>query len=261
MKSRVIIVTPAIAEEYLALNKENRPFDQKWADFLAREMKNGLWRDTGESITFHNKRLINGQHRLTAIIISNKPQQLVIVYTEDENAFDCIDQGKKRTTGQVLKLSGYEAGATLSAAVRFIEIHNHKGTRPERHQSSAMVRNILENHPGIVSSSDRAPKCPSRLCPRSLLVAAHYLFSQSNPDLADEFLHEVATGENLRANHPAMSLRRRMMEKNAYGSGTARKHMLAIFIKAWNARILGNDIKVLGWRGGDDSPEPWPRCI
>lgn len=67
-------ITPRIAKTMLSHNTGNRPLRKAVVQRYATDMENGDWQDNGDPIRFDtNGRLIDGQHRLEAVILSDTP--------------------------------------------------------------------------------------------------------------------------------------------------------------------------------------------
>ena len=110
MKTELITITPKMAEEFLAKNmKRNRPVMKSTVNAYARTMKAGGWNTTHQGIAFNDKgELIDGQHRLHAIIAANVPITMNVTYDVHQipgEAFT-IDMGRKRTYGNIAVMSG-----------------------------------------------------------------------------------------------------------------------------------------------------------
>lgn len=84
--AKVETITPDIAKTMLGENVNNRRISHDNVNMFAREMRNGEWRFNGEAIKFSKDgRLLDGQHRLLAVIAADKPlTTLVIRGLEDE---------------------------------------------------------------------------------------------------------------------------------------------------------------------------------
>jgi hypothetical protein len=105
---RIEMIGPREAEAYLAKQKFNRPVRMKWINFLANEMLNGFWVMNGETIIFNKKdELIDGQHRLKAVLIAGGTYPFLVVHGADENAFSTIDTGQKRSPSDALYIAGF----------------------------------------------------------------------------------------------------------------------------------------------------------
>src|SRR5689334_14071605 len=62
-----VTMTPYLAQVFLGLGGPNRTLNKRRVDALVRQLREGRWRATGESIIVSRTHLVNGQHRLTAI--------------------------------------------------------------------------------------------------------------------------------------------------------------------------------------------------
>lgn len=115
------LVTPSMASEFLAIANydDQRPTRPLWTKYLADEMALGSFKQNTliEFVRVKKSRklhLIDGQHRLGAVIRSGKPQTFVVLETEVESDEDAarlyyrIDQGLKR--GAVDQLRVLEIG-------------------------------------------------------------------------------------------------------------------------------------------------------
>lgn len=104
-------VTPHIAKRWLESNEDRqRKMNLNQVYQYVNQMKKGLWiPDTGESVKFSaSKRLIDGQHRLQAIVDAEEPRILMIMRgIADENIVK-MDQGKKRNLADIFKIQGID---------------------------------------------------------------------------------------------------------------------------------------------------------
>lgn len=132
MEISTILVTPDLAREWLDKhNTNNRPLQKGHVGFLANQMKAGKWMETGDSIKFgKNRELIDGQHRLMAIIRTGIPIPFLVVREVDDEAFEVIDTGRKRSAADVLMVASiFEGGPErmkfLSGAIRAILGRGH----------------------------------------------------------------------------------------------------------------------------------------
>jgi hypothetical protein len=99
MKMQVIEITPTQAAEWLAMNIEsNRPINRKRVSFYADQIKRDLWKVSHQGIAFDkNERLLDGQHRLTAIVEADVPVQMAVIYGAETTTFDILDAGMGRS--------------------------------------------------------------------------------------------------------------------------------------------------------------------
>jgi len=101
MKSEVRTVTPREAAQWLehsnGHNRHNRPLSKSYVSYLAREIEVGNWRLTHQGIAFDSDgTLVDGQHRLSAIIEAKKPIQILVTLGLPVERFPIIDRGVAR---------------------------------------------------------------------------------------------------------------------------------------------------------------------
>ncbi|KKK87926.1 hypothetical protein LCGC14_2748340 [marine sediment metagenome] len=121
---RIADVTPEDVKSWLVNNEGNRNLRGGWINKLARDMTAGTYTLSPDCIAFdqHGK-LINGQHRLLAIIKSGTTQTMLIVDGLPSNSITNIDTGMLRQFGDMLHFHRGEVnGRTLGAVVSFVYI-------------------------------------------------------------------------------------------------------------------------------------------
>lgn len=132
METRLTLVTPAMAREWLERNRDNRPLRPGVVDGFLQAYRRGEWKITHQGIAFSKSgRLLDGQHRLT--FISELPDKTVVPMNVssdlEEDAFDCIDQGFKRTVSDL-----YMVSAGLVSVGRFVcklAVPDRSGVTPQ----------------------------------------------------------------------------------------------------------------------------------
>lgn len=103
----VIDLTPEIAEDWLThCNTHNRKLIDSHVEYLADEMKAGRWRLTHQGIAFSDNRvLLDGQHRLWAVVLSGVTVPTRVFVNERSEAMEVLDTGQRRRNDQILTLS------------------------------------------------------------------------------------------------------------------------------------------------------------
>jgi len=106
--SIVIDVTPEIAAAWLTeCNTHNRRLIDAHVEALAGEMKDGRWRLTHQGIAFSTNRvLLDGQHRLWAIVISEVTVPMRVFFNEPANSIGAIDAIRPRGNDEIITLAG-----------------------------------------------------------------------------------------------------------------------------------------------------------
>jgi len=112
MESKVVMITPDMAREMLEHNmKNNRRMNRETIMRYARIMKAGGWNLTHQGIAFDDKgELIDGQHRLNAIVQANVPVEMMVTYGVEHHEGEAftIDAGRRRTIMNIMQISGID---------------------------------------------------------------------------------------------------------------------------------------------------------
>lgn len=126
MKTQVQTVTPEIASRFLQKNQGNRDYRKSWIAHLSRIIQNGEWMVTHQGIALDKSgNLIDGQHRLLAIIDSGIPVQMNVTYDAESSTFGCIDIGVKRNLADITRFNKKTA-EVCSVMFRFLSIGRQK---------------------------------------------------------------------------------------------------------------------------------------
>jgi hypothetical protein len=140
LQIKSVVITPAMAKELLTTNHEkNRKIKPAVVQSYKRQMEKGLWRtNTGEGIKISDsQKLINGQHRLEAIIEFGKPVEMLIFYGIPEDSMTCIDDGVKRSLTDAMMINGKSVpnqGAINGALSCLMTLYHC--SKEERHYSA-----------------------------------------------------------------------------------------------------------------------------
>lgn len=118
MKTKVVLITPEIAARWLSNNSGNRRITPSRVSALASEMSSGRWILTGQAVQLDSTgRLIDGQHRLSAVVQSGVSVQMLVANGVDRSAQVVIDTGKTRSFSDVLTMNGIGNSDTRMPAV------------------------------------------------------------------------------------------------------------------------------------------------
>ena len=103
----VVYVTPQLAKKWLdECNGFNRPIKQDVIDMYVRQIKSGLWRRTHQGVAFTDeKNLLDGQHRLMAIVNTGVTVPMLIFLDEPKENFEYIDCGRNRSNLDIVRMS------------------------------------------------------------------------------------------------------------------------------------------------------------
>lgn len=235
-------ITPELAAHYLTFNRNNWDIIQARIDGYADEMHRGEWAENGESIKFSkNARLIDGQHRLSAIIKSGVSLHMLVVFGCEEEAQVKIDIGRTKTARGVLTVQGlgnWEA-RTLGTAIH--TLINHEKGLPISSNVKGLNREVeafyLENQTALLATVKLAKDLPRKITPitHAKAMVLHFLFAKIDVATADSFIEKLFTGDSLARTNPIYQLRERILEaQRAGGTPLTTRQQLHACIKSWN---------------------------
>lgn len=105
-------MSPELAAQWLTRNTIDRPQQEHRANSCPTRSSAGEWQLTHQGIAFdEHDALIDGQHRLAAIVRAGLTVPLTVTHGVPRPAFTVMDTGRKRTGRDALALAG-EANAT-----------------------------------------------------------------------------------------------------------------------------------------------------
>ncbi|MER5685320.1 hypothetical protein [Streptomyces sp. NPDC002205] len=251
----VLSVSPKLAGQWLKLNTNNRPLSKNTVQQLAAQIQRGEWQLTHQGIAFdEDDVLIDGQHRLAAIVKAGTTVPLTVTHGVPRTAFTVMDTGRKRTGRDALALVG-EANAThLAAALRglhlYLQTPNSAWSGGSSVTSNDQLLVVLEKHPGIRDALHHGIAL-NRACRITVTAATigWYVTTETRPDIDQSAWREgVVTGALLKSGDPRLTLRNTMLSLAAGRThrrrDDSREHLL-YYLKSWNAWVEGRSMKLL----------------
>tara|TARA_B100001175_G_scaffold42518_1_gene31855 strand:+ start:1690 stop:2607 length:918 start_codon:yes stop_codon:yes gene_type:complete len=253
--SRVETITPARAKQLLATNPNNRKINERHTLKLATTIRENRWVNNGETIKIGIKDgkeiLLDGQHRLTAVVKAEKTIRTHVIYGLDPEVFDTIDQGKKRSLSDVLGIAGYINTSALARTVKLVDMYKTRtmtwGSSDERYPNETWKDLLVSKYPELPDAVDTACSYNSSINPVSSnanTATALYIFREIDPIMADAFMDNVVHGYNLAHDNPILQLRNALI-KQAHGPKDHKwkwPTVLAGLIRVWNAVRKGQTL-------------------
>lgn len=259
-------VTPVLAEQWLQANPRNRRLRRPYIAQLAGIMRRGEWRFNGDAIRrTPDGALLDGQHRLSAVVEADATVDMLIVEGLEEEAQDTIDRGLRRMLSDTLDMRGYSDAKNLAAALSWLHRFQTgsvwwvKGGAA--FPTPAQALELLHQHPGLPNSLrvGSAAKEASFRYPPSLAVALHYLMVQCDSAAADLFFERFIGGYALDEGDAILRLREQVARRGERRLREPPAYVAAWTIKAWNAWRAGRSVRQLRWTGRTGtSVEPFP---
>ena len=156
----------------------------------ASDIAAGHWPFTGDAIRFDvDANLIDGQHRIKAIIESGVTLPFVVVFGLDPKAKHALDMGRRRSAADVLALKGYTQSTRLQGAARQLLLIKHNSYSAKI--TTAEIEDIVERHPKLAECTHHFNN--TRDISPSLLTALYYILAHllEEPDHATDLLNAM----------------------------------------------------------------------
>jgi len=237
--SEVMRVTPPLAERWLRKNIVNRPLSKNWVANLAQRMIDGDWALNGSSIVFdENGLLSDGQHRLSAVASSGVTIETIVTRGVKKDAFETIDEGKKRGIADALSITGEKNTAVLSALLRMIYVYEKYGEL--KHVGRTITNKngiaLLERHPEAREAAAKGRYYRGIFSAITPATGAfgYWLLSQVDKEDADMFFEKLVSGVGLEKGSPILLLRDKMIFNAAARSSINNAEWARFVIKCWN---------------------------
>lgn len=275
----VEMIGPNEAVAYLGRNTDrNRRLRPHLVAVYAKDMSEGNWRLSNDAICFDRDGvLINGQHRLKAIVISGTSQQFFVIRGMDPLAFEYIDIGPSRTMADVLtikgqknanavaaitaKAAGYTKSGYLNSSIARNGVNGTAGglLHVSRKDKIHVTEVLSEIHYGA-ELGKRLSKAGQRLGLASAQIGFLYVLYQSWHTGVEDFIERVV---NLRADvrgdsDPARRVGLRLLD--AQSSTDVDKLSPSVnfgyLVIAANADFQQRSLGKLQWRRRNLYPQP-----
>lgn len=190
--AEIVLVTPQQAAAWLRYNspKQRNQVDG-WVTYLANTIRSGGWYLTHQGIAFDcDGELVDGQHRLNAIILADTPAYLWVIRGLSKEAMQAIDRGKTRSLLHVMQTAGLTVSNDTIAIMRILIGDFHSGRAVVGGQvyhsltDALAIEAIAKHHDALGFSQQRLSRSYGSAVARAAIARAYYYES---PDLLGRF--------------------------------------------------------------------------
>jgi hypothetical protein len=260
------LITPAIAKQILESNLINRRPKPPVVLRYASDMQRGLWKtDTAEFIKISkNGVLLDGQHRLMAVIKANTSVYFNVARGVNDEIFDVIDTGSIRNAGDVFKIAGVKRECTLPSIIStYNKLKNNKTFNVNKNlrlNNSELLQQYYEDElfwQEVGRKSHNWYMSFAKILQPSFIGGFYAYFYEINPKLAESFFDELTTGINV-SNNIIHLLRNKLMQDKISLRKMHLNLKFAYIIKTWNYYVTGKQAVILKF---NPDKEPFPTVI
>lgn len=219
---QLMLITPSIAETFLASRVANRNISNLQVSKYADDMKSGKWEITHQGIAINSQgALVDGQHRLSAVIKSECSVYMWVAFGVDSKTFD---QLRPRSLSDTLKMNyGVSHSTRTIAALRcmmFMPLSTHyQGS----YANMAAMTNIYSDVCDYLDSH-ASPHIVS-VCCAPVIAAIGRAYYHEDTDRLSDFCKILLNGipKNLTTDTAALRLRNYLISNPKSGGSTSQK--------------------------------------
>ena len=256
----VEVITPSVAKQMLEGNVDNRKLRKFRVNQYADAIKRGMWDIQNDAITISKTgRLLNGQHRLTAIVEADTPVQCLVLRGVDDSTYASIDAGLSRNVNDAL-LQAVGGGVNVShiSPIAKMLIAFDCGINIFDTNAMSLVQRqdvvdyvqknneMLEWGKNIGAKADTAVGGVRTAWGVFAILAA----SKHGKDKVEEFINLVIDGVGLKPGDAPLALRNWLSRQRGQLARTATKTNIAVFVGNFNKWMTHEKISVVRPYGG-----------
>tara|TARA_R110000796_G_scaffold88978_1_gene192349 strand:+ start:3586 stop:4509 length:924 start_codon:yes stop_codon:yes gene_type:complete len=219
-------IGPKLATKLLTFYKINRTTKKNNLKNIVNDMINGNWKFDASPIKFNEDNdLIDGEHRLKAIEITEKTFLFTVTLGLSRDVFKILDSGIIRSPGDVFQCAGIPNA--LNAASITASIYAFKngkfsdaGNKVNKLSKSELLIHYrtLRGIQNSIKFAHKVHKSGDGYVKFNTVALFHYLFGEVDEKLAEDFMTQLATGREIGMKSPVGALRKkindRKMDKN-----------------------------------------------
>ena len=236
-------------------NTKNRNLSKTTIITYVDQMVRGQWKLTSQTITFDKDGLlIDGQHRLAAVVKSKLSQTFLIARGGNhDDIFKTYDTGKKRSAGDVLSIENIKnangISGTIKKQIKLTKLYSNIDSGI-RMMTNKDVLDVYSEHPEQYQEIYKfSVKCIKKLklySPTKLSGIISYLTLTKKHD--QNYVFEFF--EALHFNTPHESsvislLRDKLINSMLSQSNLSEVIQVGLIKKAWNYYVSGKDVKLI----------------
>lgn len=259
MKVNRILITPSSAKELLEINVINRRVRKEVVASYARDMKNGKWRDnTGELIKISKSNvLLDGQHRLYAVIQSNVSSYFHVATDIEDDVFTVLDTGKMRGGSDVLQVYGAKNYTRISAIIQSYNVlkRGNLSFKLSKNTTAKLTNQLMleiyidreKFWQEVGRKSDSWYNHFSKILTYSTIGAFYSLFYDIDENDAIEFFDQLCNPNHYPKNSTIILLSKKLIDDRVSSKKMTSVYRNAYILKTWNTFRQKKELRVLSF--------------
>jgi hypothetical protein len=267
---KIETVTPAMARRWLEGNVDNRRLRETRVVYYARMLTDDEWSLSPDAIAFDDQGvLINGQHRLSAVVVADAPARFIILRGVPAATQEIMDQNLSRSLADQLHRRGISNVHVVAGAVKWLHQMAYTEETGNVHYQDDSVRpslrellTVFEKNQELIEQAPTIGRLRyyTKVRPGPTLAIKHRL-AQIDPDETELFYERWTEGTGLQKSDPIWRLREWCISdaRTRHTSGRAPSYRYVAYVfKAWNLWRDGMTTLRLNWVYTPTKRESWP---
>jgi hypothetical protein len=241
-KIEVVQIDPDRALQLLEHNEHNRPMDWSLVALYQRQMEQpDGWRFVGDPIRVSvTGRLLDGQNRLQAVVLSKTTQTFVLVTNLPDESQPYMDVGKKRSASDVFSMyevpNAPKAAAVTNLLVRY-DLRNMLDTKFRLPHAELLAYYQRPENTELIDRATVVGQAMIKLVPISPAVvgAMHAIVSRdSDAFVINEFFEKLRLGYGLEEGDAISALRNWVIRRKREDLRVNRNEYFYLLVRTWN---------------------------
>jgi hypothetical protein len=255
MRVEHLLITPKEAKEFMSKNTLNRRLKQPRINLYANDILNGRWKmETGEMIKISKTdRVLDGQHRLLAIIKANLPMYFHVAFDLEDSIFDVLDTGTPRTASDVFKIKGVKNENKIPSIISvYNQLKSGKRNIKQKDEKVSSTNQMVLNQylmdeefwQRICAISGSLYLSFAKILSPSTIGGTYAFFYEKDEEQTATFFRQLCLGSDI-TNETINILRNKLIQDKLAVRKLPTDIKLAFIIKTWNCFRLNKELKVL----------------
>jgi hypothetical protein len=247
----MIDVSPALATAWLDENRRhNRNISPTNVSKIAEEMATeGRWMpNPQQGIAFDSDdALIDGQHRLLAVVKTGKIIRMAVWRGLPPEFFDLIDRGVARNFRQIIQIAGYRNSAPVVETIRLVCNLENGFHRTYTPLNTSRIQSTMDTYASdleIVYSRCKGANKTFKTSNENFLLAMFLGYLQDS-DVTLDFIDQYKTGYGLKPGDPAHTLREHVFARHNSLNEVRPRQLFVRAAHSLNQRLEDKPLKLM----------------
>ncbi len=234
---RLVYLTPDVAAQWLErFNTSNRKIQMTHVNSIARDIRSGNWMMNAQPIAFEGDpfsgeaTLLNGQHRLEAVVKAEAGIEVMIATGLSHEAFATFDMHARHAHRKYIA-KGDERVLAAAAKLQW-RVDNNLAPADRSAPSATEIEMTIRDHPELMEAFPVSRKKEMQDIGSAGILTFFIAHIRSQDDqLSEIFLQQMMDGEGLLRGNPLIKARAKLVGKRGE---LTRRQVLMQLLDTWD---------------------------